>query len=646
MELEARTRWALARLAELVNAGRAEAWLPGERIADLKPADSFLSSAATVKTPMRSLASRLGLSPVEVDLLWFLISAELDPKFARAAQMVMSPGMTELDAQVLERLVMRGQVFEEPVLERLVQFGLLETSFDPRVPMYRRSVRASDRVVELARGRLALDRELTDIATLASAIEIKRETAGAAIPVPTEIGRALASDVQAFVIAKGQSGSGRATVLRQAVSSTGRGVIAVRATGLAVEPGALARQLRAVARECLLHDAFPLLLDVDELNDRIDVIDCELLQRFRGPVLATACEACAWSVSRITVASEIVLPDPATLKAIWRRALPDAFEDVITACALRYRLPPGLVLRMGAAVTAVTARDKITTEHVHDALRAQLERSLLGLARRIQTRQTWDDLVLPIDQFDLLIEMVARVRHRHRVLDDWGFADKVGRGLGLSALLSGPPGTGKTMVAGLIAQELGLDLYQVDLSKVVSKYIGETEKQLAALFEAAESGHAILLFDEADSLFAKRTEVKSSNDRYANLEVNYLLQRIETFSGITLLTTNHETAIDQAFLRRLAFHIRVPMPDERQREMLWKSMLPEKAACANDLDFAGLANAFVMSGGYIKNAVLRAAFLCAEEGGVITNEHLWRAGRAEYEAMGKVSYQPAARMAL
>jgi SpoVK/Ycf46/Vps4 family AAA+-type ATPase len=302
-------------------------------------------------------------------------------------------------------------------------------------------------------------------------------------------------------------------------------------------------------------------------------------------------------------------------------------------------VPPGVIVKAAnAEATLAGDAGSLEVEHVHRALRTHLERRLAGIARRVETKQTWDDLVIPVDQFDLLIEMIARVRHKERVMEQWGFADKVGRGLGLSALFSGPPGTGKTMIAGLIARELGLDLYQVDLSKVVSKYIGETEKQLSALFEAAESGHAIILFDEADSLFAKRTDVKSSNDRYANLEVNYLLQRIEAFSGITILTTNHETAIDEAFLRRLAFHVRVPMPDERHRELIWSSMLPQQAQRADDLDFERLASEFVMSGGYIKNAMLRAAFLSVDADSPISNEHLQRAARAEYEAMGKLAF--------
>jgi SpoVK/Ycf46/Vps4 family AAA+-type ATPase len=353
--------------------------------------------------------------------------------------------------------------------------------------------------------------------------------------------------------------------------------------------------------------------------------------------MVTACKTPDFETSRPTIVVPVAVPTLSARAALWRNALPTADDNIISDCAARYTVSPQLIVSTAASVKAADAEVKPTIEVVHHALRARIEKKLSSVARRIETRQTWDDLVLPVDQFDLLIELVARVRHRNLVLEEWGFADKVGRGLGLSTLLSGPPGTGKTMIAGLVARELGLDLYQIDLSKIVSKYIGETEKQLAALFEAAESGHAILLFDEADSLFAKRTEVRSSNDRYANLEVNYLLQRIEEFSGITLLTTNHETAIDQAFMRRLAFHIRVPMPEEQERAALWQAMLPAKATTTGDLDFPGLAREFSMSGGYIKNAVLRAAYLSADAGTPISNEHLWRGARAEYEGMGKIA---------
>ena len=642
LELEARGHWALATLGEFANQGRSAGWLHGDPIPHLRSADAFLGIGESTASPMRRLAGSLGLSSIAVDVLWLLVCVELEPRIARAAQLVMSPGMTELDAQVLERIIMRGAVFDEDVLAELAQHGLIEVALDPRVPAYRRSVRAADRVVELARGRLALDRELSAIASLASALEVRQHTRHMTVTVPPEVTSTLAHDRGALVIVRGATGSGRATMLRQAASASGRGVLSVRTAGLAVERTALIRQVRAITRECRLHDVIPLLEGIEDLGERQDVVARELLERFPGPVLASTGQPVRWTVARTVVIVDAPLPAAAARAQLWRQAIPGATDEVIDACADRYNLAPGLLAHTAASAIAAAGAQAVTATHVHQAVRTQLDRRLQGLAQRVETRQTWDDLVLPVDQLDVLIELVARVRHRRLVLDQWGFADKVGRGTGLTTLLSGPPGTGKTMIAGLVAQELGLDLYQVDLSNIVSKYIGETEKQLAALFEAAESGHAVLLFDEADSLFARRTEVKSSNDRYANLEVNYLLQRLESFTGIAVLTTNHETAIDPAFMRRLAFHVRVPMPDDAHRSLIWRSLMPERAAAAGDLDFDALAGEFVMSGGYIRNAALRAAFIAAEEGQRITNVHLRRAARSEYEGMGKVAFDAAA----
>jgi SpoVK/Ycf46/Vps4 family AAA+-type ATPase len=223
------------------------------------------------------------------------------------------------------------------------------------------------------------------------------------------------------------------------------------------------------------------------------------------------------------------------------------------------------------------------------------------------------------------------------VYEDWGFAEKLGKGLGVAALFTGPPGTGKTMAAGLVARALQVTLYQVDISKIVSKWVGETEKNLATLFDAAEAGHAILLFDEADALFGKRTDVKSSNDRHANQETNFLLQRLETYAGICILTSNHETAIDEAFRRRLTVHVRFPMPDADERRRLWTAMIPNSAPRADMLGVERLAETYVMTGGYIRNAVLRAAFLAADEDGMIDARRLARAAQLEYEAMGKIA---------
>jgi SpoVK/Ycf46/Vps4 family AAA+-type ATPase len=230
------------------------------------------------------------------------------------------------------------------------------------------------------------------------------------------------------------------------------------------------------------------------------------------------------------------------------------------------------------------------------------------------------------------------VKNQAMVMDQWGFGRKVAYGRAVSSLFSGPPGTGKTMVATLIAKELGLELFRVDLSRVVSKWVGETEKNLGRAFDEAANSQAVLLFDEADALFAKRTEVKSSNDRYANLEVNYLLQRLESFDGIVILTTNHGTSVDDAFKRRLRFRIEFPTPDDAERELLWRAMLPAGAPIADDVDFRVLARKYAMAGGYIKNAVVRAAFLAASrEQQSIDHDTLVHAASLEWEDMGNLA---------
>ena len=216
----------------------------------------------------------------------------------------------------------------------------------------------------------------------------------------------------------------------------------------------------------------------------------------------------------------------------------------------------------------------------------------------------------------------------------WGFDRKLPYGRGLSALFAGPPGTGKTMICSLLAKELGLELYRIDLSQVVNKYIGETEKNLGRVFDEAARGQVMLLFDEADSLFAKRTEVRSSNDRYANLEVNYLLQRLEAHEGVVVMTTNSENALDPAMRRRIRFRLRFPAPDEAQRTRLWQGMVPKEAQLAADVDLSVLAKRFPLAGGNIMNALVRAATAAAADGGPIRQQHLVRAAEFEYAEMG------------
>ncbi len=290
--------------------------------------------------------------------------------------------------------------------------------------------------------------------------------------------------------------------------------------------------------------------------------------------------------------------------------------------------------RLGATTVRAIARQlgaqggAPSGANLHQLCRLRCRVNLDGLAERIDATASWDDLVLPAGQLELLRDLVRQVRHRHQVYEEWGFAGPTRRGLGVTALFSGDSGTGKTLAAQVLAAELDLDLYRIDLSATVSKYIGETEKNLRRLFDAAETSGAVLLFDEADALFGKRGEVKQAHDRYANLEVAYLLGRMESYRGLAVLTTNLRSNLDRAFLRRLRFVVAFPFPDEAQRTSIWNRMFPVGAP-TKGLDAARLARLTVAGGG-IRSIAVSAAFAAADEGSPITVAHVRRAAEIEY----------------
>jgi SpoVK/Ycf46/Vps4 family AAA+-type ATPase len=279
---------------------------------------------------------------------------------------------------------------------------------------------------------------------------------------------------------------------------------------------------------------------------------------------------------------------------------------------------------------AVTAGDLMAAARGHSNPR------LVTLARKIDPRFGWDDIVLPADQVAMLREIIDTVRQRPRVLDEWGVGAKLASSRGVTILFAGPPGTGKTMAAEIMAAELGLDLYKIDLSTVVSKYIGETEKNLENIFEEAETSNAILFFDEADALFGKRSEVRDAHDRYANLEISYLLQRMEAYDGVTILATNLRANLDEAFTRRLQFAVDFPFPEEADRLRIWTTLFLPSIPCDPDLDFEFLAERFKLAGGNIRNVIVNAAFLASADGGSVTMDHLLHGTRRELQKMGRL----------
>jgi hypothetical protein len=449
------------------------------------------------------------------------------------------------------------------------------------------------------------------------------------------------------VLLVGSTGSGRRTWVRACALLAGRPLFVVEVGALAWELEAFETQLAAVLRDGLLNGAVILLRCecFEEKSDRRTGTLGRVIRSMGVPVVMTAHEP---GVALVTSAlpeihtlhtGDVGLEDRPRLygRLVRLNAFELAPEQLADVCD-HYRLRPGDLDRALKDVRVTAGDDPALDPKAFDAaVRRQIRTNLSALASPVNTTQRWSDLVLPEEPKQLIEEIILHARFRTRVFEEWGFGRKIGsRGRGLGCLFSGPPGTGKTMTATLIAQELGLDLYQVDLSRIVDKYVGETEKNLARLFDEASRVPVVLLFDEADSLFATRTKVESSNDRYANLEVNFLLQRMEVHDGISILTTNLGTGIDQAFKRRLRFRVHFDLPEADERETLWRSMIPPGLHVSEDVDWTGLAKRWEISGAIIRNAMLRAAFLAAAFDQPLNNEILLRATRSELIEMGRL----------
>lgn len=312
-------------------------------------------------------------------------------------------------------------------------------------------------------------------------------------------------------------------------------------------------------------------------------------------------------------------------------------ETIIEELASKFRFNRRQIVRSlyTASDIAASTGQQLSRDALYEGVQAHASLQLGQLAKRVIPRATWDELILPEEQMTQLREIVYRARFAH-VVEDWGYKERYRNMYGVSALFAGESGTGKTLSAQVIARELGLVMYRIDLSAVVSKYIGETEKNLSRIFTEAHSSNAILFFDEADALFGKRSEVKDARDRYANIEVAYLLQQIEDYDGVAIMATNLRQNLDDAFTRRLDFMVDFPFPESDYREALWISHFPKNAPLADDVDIDLLAHRYHLAGGNIRNAALASAFLAASDGGVITMKHVQSAIRREHQKMGRL----------
>jgi hypothetical protein len=522
-------------------------------------------------------------------------------------------------------------LFDEPSWDALAPLGalrywrLIDITQPPGQPLTTSALRADERIVSYLKGLDYLDDRLEPLVVPIEPLDVPDPPTQHA--AAEEVLRRWSVGGRAVQLVGADAGT-KKLVAARAAAAAGRRLYVLAAEHLPSQAPENEELARLWHRESLLSPV-ALYLDAQEVDanahDAGGGAIARFLTRCHGPACVGTREV--WTaLAENAPPVEVSGPTFDEQRAIWTELLPDMSDDAL-ASELAAQFSLNLPMIHSIARYATTAPALLPTD-VWDECVVATQPRMDALAQRIDAKATWDDLVLPKHELQLLRRIVAQVRNRSTVYQRWGFAARMNRGLGISVLFAGPSGTGKTMAAEVIANDLRLSLYRVDLSAVVSKYIGETEKNLRRLFDAAEVGGSLLLFDEADALFGKRSEVKDSHDRYANIEINYLLQRMEQYSGVAILATNMKTALDTAFMRRIRFILNVAAPAAAERRLIWQKAFPREVPLAAP-DWDRLAS-LTVTGGMIHSIALNAAFAAADRGSPVSMEIILDAARAEF----------------
>lgn len=623
-----RLRMLLARRAGIEETG--EELQPGRVEAELAEARAALPGPGAVDT----VAQCFGLDPFERDVLLLCAGCELDARMpalvaaAQGDQRRQQPSFA-LALAALPEAHWSAITPGAPLRRwRLVETGAggpaqAILAIDERILHYLLGVSEPDRRLEA----------FVRVPKAAGALPPSHR--GLAERIASAWDASARDDRPVLVELDGPDAAEKRDVAVAAAQAAGLGVLLVRAGDIPADTAERATLRCLLEREALL-DGTVLLVESEDGDAPDQQRGLIPFLEALGPVRTIVSGRDRLRLSRPTLRLDVDRPTTAEQRELWHRALglrARDIEDGIDAVLMQFDLGRNEIDAAGSALATAPQDGEPSGGALWELCRAQARPRLEELAQRIEPAAGWDDLVLPERQKDTLRQISAQLRTRARVYRDWGFARRTSRGLGIAALFAGASGTGKTMAAEVLARELRLDLFRIDLSAVVSKYIGETEKNLRRVFDAAEAGGAILLFDEADALFGKRSEVKDSHDRYANIEVGYLLQRMESYRGLAVLTTNHKQALDPAFMRRLRFVVQFPFPDAAQRAEIWRRAFPPEAD-TGPLDFHRLARLSV-PGGNIRNIALNAAFLAADRDEAIGMGHLLQAAFAEYGKLEK-----------
>lgn len=590
------------------------------------------------------LSATFGLSAFERDLLLLCAGTEMDGKLNE-----LCGRLTGNAQRGCATFALAMSALANPEWSAMSPWGALRRyrliEMDPRQGLATAPIRINERTLHYLAGLNRLDQRLDPVVRPKEPVAA---LAGEHRAIVSQLAQVEVEDLPEMAVQfHGDDAAAQENIAALFARHYGRQLFVMRMEDSIPAGNDLEEFLAAWSREAELLPAFLLLQWSAETPT---AAARALADRLPGPLLVASRDPL--KLRRTAWRIEVNKPAPAEQRELWAQALHDAdsagdgrgnlsatspaepneFAEtaaMLDRLASHFRLSAETIAAIADAVCAAeSSQSRSDLAHrLWQSCRAVARPQLDLMAERIDPQARWSDLVLPAPQLEVLALLAAEARYRMTVYERWGFARRSRRGLGLSALFSGPSGTGKTLAAEVVATELGLDLYRIDLSAVVSKYIGETEKNLKRVFDAAEEGGVVLLFDEAEALFGKRSEVRDSHDRYANIEIGYLLQRMESYQGVAILTTNLKATLDQAFQRRLRFIIDFPFPGKLEREAIWKGALPPELP-RQAVEEAQLAQLNV-TGGSIRNIALNAAFLAAAQGHPLTMEDLLRASKLE-----------------
>lgn len=609
-------------------------------------------------TPFEALCVMVCLAP-EIDRKYDSLFAYLQNDITRKKPSI--DLLLNLLCSTLEERLAARRAFDPqaPLLKhRLLQ--ITENSFDSPVTLLSRSAKLDDRIVNFLLGSNHVDAQLDGIARLvcpeacADALAVDEEARERIrVFLKTKSDRPGESARSPIFFFRGPYGSGKRALAKAVCRDFNLRLVTGNVRKMLDAQLPFDEVVERFGREAALQDSalcfeeFDSLLASDSRQACLDSL-AGIIARSTRPVFLLGNQY--WNPQGLFGRGALIhidfpVPDDKKRKQLWEEYLQKdgLLTDDLDAAHLAssFELTAGQI-QDALSVAHARARwrapedARVKIEDLYAACHAQIELKLGALARKIEPVFVWDDIVLPPDQMSQLSEICDQARNRHTVYGDWGFGRKLSLGKGLTALFSGPPGTGKTMAAEVVASHLQLHLYKIDLSQVVSKYIGDTEKNLNQVFNGAQASGAILFFDEADALFGKRSEVKDAHDRYANIEVGYLLQKMEEYDGIAILATNLRQNMDAAFARRMRFIVEFPFPDEEHQRLIWKAVFPKRAPLAlTDSDFERLSREVGLAGGNIRNIALAAAFYAAGEDSRIQMSHILRAARREYQKLGR-----------